>query len=123
MKYAIVESGGKQYKAVEGQFIDVDKLPEEVGSQIKLDQVLLFSDGSEVSIGTPLVEGASISATVAEQFKGKKILVFKYKSGTNYRRRKGHRQQYTRLKIDTIQANGSKKKKSKKTEKEQEDGA
>jgi large subunit ribosomal protein L21 len=121
MKYAIIESGGKQYKAVEGQHIDVDKLPLEVGSEVKLDQVLFLSNGDDVSIGTPLVKGASVSATVAEQFKGRKILVFKYKSGTNYRRRKGHRQQYTRLMIDTIQAKSSKK--SKKSKKEQEDGA
>ena len=118
MKYAIVESGGKQYRAVEGQHVDVDRLPLEVGAKVSLDQVLLLADGDKVSIGTPLVDGASVKATVAEQFKGRKILVFKYRSGTNYRKRRGHRQQYTRLMIEKIAAAKSKKKK-----KEAEDGA
>jgi large subunit ribosomal protein L21 len=118
MKYAIVESGGKQYRAVEGQHVDVDRLPLEVGAKVSLDQVLLLADGDKVSIGTPLVDGASVKATVAEQFKGRKILVFKYRSGTNYRKRRGHRQQYTRLMIEKIAAAKSKKKK-----KEADDGA
>jgi large subunit ribosomal protein L21 len=102
MKYAIVETGGKQYKAVEGSSIDVDRLPLEAGSEIELDQVLLITDGSDVKVETPTVKGATIKATVTGLVKGPKILVFKYKSGTNYRRRQGHRQKYTRLKIQEI---------------------
>ncbi len=121
MKYAIVESGGKQYRAVEGQYVDVDRLPLDVGAEISLDQVLLLADGEQVSVGKPFVEGISVKATVTEQFKGRKILVFKYRSGTNYRKRRGHRQQYTRLMIDSIAA--AKAKKAKKKKKEAEDGA
>lgn len=102
MKYAIVESGGKQYKAVEGTSIDVDLLPLEAGSEIEIDQVLLVTDGSDVKVGTPTVKGATVKATVTGMIKGRKIVVFKYKSGTNYRRRQGHRQKYTRLQIQEI---------------------
>jgi large subunit ribosomal protein L21 len=104
MKYAIIESGGKQYRAVEGQTIDVDKLSTEVGEKVKLDQVLLVSDGDDVKIGTPVVKGASVDATVADHIKGRKILVFKYRSGNRYRVKQGHRQQYTRLNIEKIDA-------------------
>jgi len=102
MKYAIIESGGKQYRAVEGSLIDVDLLPLEVGDDVTLDQVLLLSDGDNVAVGTPTVTGASVKATVAGQVKGRKILVFKYREGNRYRRRQGHRQQYTRLQIEEI---------------------
>jgi large subunit ribosomal protein L21 len=102
MKYAIIESGGKQYRAVEGEQIDVDRLPVEAGDTLELDQVFLVSDEGSVSVGTPTVDGVSVKATVVEQFKGKKIIVFKYKSGVNYRRKQGHRQQYTRLQIEEI---------------------
>jgi len=102
MKYAIVEDGGKQYRAVEGGTIEVDRYPSEVGDQIDLDRVLLVADGSEISIGTPMIPGARVQATVVSQFKGPKIVVFKYKPKIRYRVKKGHRQQYTRLKIDAI---------------------
>lgn len=102
MKYAIVESGGKQYKAVEGSSIDVDRLPLEVGASIDLDQVLLVTDGSEIKVGTPTVKGAVVKATVTAEVKGRKILVFKYREGNRYRRRQGHRQKYTRLQIQEI---------------------
>ena len=100
--YAIVENGGKQYKAVPGATIEVDRLQVEEGSKIDFDQVLLISDEEEVKVGTPMVAGAQVKATVVEHFKGKKIIVFKYKSGNNYRRKQGHRQQYTRLQIEEI---------------------
>jgi large subunit ribosomal protein L21 len=100
--YAIVESGGKQYKAVPGSALEVDRLHIEEGTQIDLDQVFMVADDENYQIGTPTVKGASIKATVVEHFKGRKILVFKYKSGNNYRRKQGHRQQYTRLMIDEI---------------------
>ena len=102
MKYAIVESGGKQYKAVEGASIDVDRLAFEVGSEIELDQVLLVTDGTDIKVGTPTVNGATVKATVTAEVKGPKILVFKYREGNRYRRRQGHRQKYTRLQIREI---------------------
>ncbi len=100
--YAIVESGGKQYKAVPGGTIEVDRLHVEEGAQLDLDQVLLVSDGEEIKVGTPTVDGATVKATVVGHFKGRKIIVFKYKPRNRYRRKQGHRQQYTRLQIDEI---------------------
>ena len=103
MKYAIVEDGGKQYKAVEGSTIEVDRYPAEIGEKIDLDRVLLVADGDEFSIGTPYLEGAKVAATVVAQFKGPKIVVFKYKPKIRYRVKTGHRQHYTRLKIEAIE--------------------
>ncbi len=100
--YAIVESGGKQYRAVPGATIEVDRLPVEEGAALELNQVLLVADGEAVTVGTPTVAGATIKATVLEHIKGKKILVFKYKAKERYRRKQGHRQQYTRLLVDEI---------------------
>jgi len=102
MKYAIIEDGGKQYKAVEGATIEVDRFPAEVGEQVDLERVLLVADGDQVRVGTPFVAGAKVQATVVSQFKGPKIIVFKYKPKERYRVKKGHRQLYTRLKIDSI---------------------
>jgi len=104
MQYAIVESGGKQYKAVPGATIEVDRLPHPEGTQIELDQVLLVADGDNVTVGTPVVAGAKVKATVEKHFKGRKVLVFKYIPRERYRRKRGHRQQYTRLHIDAIEA-------------------
>lgn len=102
--YAIVECGGRQYRAEEGHSFSVEKLPQEVGEQIELSNVLLLSNGEEVTVGQPTVEGASVKATIINQYKGKKIFVWKYKPKKRYRRRQGHRQQYTRLRIDEIVA-------------------
>ena len=102
MKYAIIESGGKQYKAVEGATIEVDRLPGEVGEAVALDQVLLLVDGEEVKVGTPTLAGARVSGKVAAQFKGPKVVIFKYRPKKRYRVKTGHRQQYTRLQIDSI---------------------
>lgn len=102
MKYAIVEDGGKQYKVIEGNTIEVDRFPSEVGEEIDLARVLLVVNNDEVTVGTPLVSGAKVQATVVSQFKGPKIVVFKYKPRKRYRVKTGHRQRYTRLKIDSI---------------------
>lgn len=102
MKYAIFEDGGKQYKAVEGSTIDVDRYQADVGDQIDLERVLLITDGEQTTVGTPYVKGAKVEATVVSQVKGKKIVVFKYKPRVRYRVKSGHRQKYTRLKIDSI---------------------
>lgn len=100
--YAIVESGGRQYRAEEGHSFSVEKLPYEVGEQFDLDNVLLVADGDNITVGQPSVEGASVKATVVEQYRGKKIFVWKYKPKKRYRRRQGHRQSYTRIRIDSI---------------------
>jgi len=102
MKYAIVEDGGKQYKAVEGTTIDVDRFSASSGEAVDLEKVLLVVDGETVAVGTPLVAGAKVQATVVSQVQGPKLVVFKYKPKKRYRVKKGHRQDYTRLLIDSI---------------------
>jgi large subunit ribosomal protein L21 len=101
MKYAIVESGGKQYKAVLGETIEVDRLPVATGEQIELERVFLVADGDQYMIGAPTVS-ETVKATVVEHFKGPKIIVFKYRPKKRIRVKTGHRQQYTRLTIDQI---------------------
>lgn len=100
--YAIVESGGRQYRAEVGHSFSVEKLAYEVGEQIEMENVFLLADGDAVSVGTPTVAGITVKATVVEQYRGKKIFVWKYKPKKRYRRRQGHRQYYTRLRIDEI---------------------
>jgi len=100
--YAIVETGGKQYRVQRGQIIDVERLPVEVGQQVELDKVLLVADDGEVTVGQPTVEGAKVRATVLRHDKARKIIVFKYKPKKRYRRKTGHRQHFTRLRIDEI---------------------
>lgn len=102
MKYAIVESGGKQYKAVEGATIDVDLLSVEPGQQVKLETVLLLVDGEKISVGAPVVAGVTVTASVVGTEKGPKLVVFKYRPKKRIRVKTGHRQQYTRLKIESI---------------------
>lgn len=116
MKYAIVESGGKQYKAVEGATIEVDRLHLDEGKKIELKDVLLISDEGDIVVGSPTVAGAKVSATVVDQFKAPKVIVFKYKSRQRYRVKQGHRQQYTRLMINKITAKGEKKAEAEKKE-------
>lgn len=103
MKYAIIEDGGKQYKAVEGETIEVDYFASEVGEEVDLDRVLLISDGDEITVGTPHIDGANVQATVVSQVKAPKVIVFKYKPQIRYRVKQGHRQKYTRLQIESIQ--------------------
>lgn len=100
--YAVVETGGKQYKVAEGMVIEIEKLPVGVGEEIELDKVLMVVDGDSVKVGRPFVEGAKVKALVQGQIKGPKIIVFKYKPKNRYRRKKGHRQRYTRLLIKEI---------------------
>lgn len=99
--YAIVESGGRQYRAEVGHTFSVEKLPYEVGEQIEMD-VLLVSNDDDIRVGQPMVDGASVKATIVDQYRGKKIFVWKYRPRKRYRRRQGHRQEYTRLRIDEI---------------------
>ena len=100
--YAVVESGGRQYKAIEGQTIIVERLPHDAGEQIELERVLLVADGQDVKIGQPVVEGVKVKATVLGEMRGPKIRIYKMHPRKRYRRRKGHRQTYTRLQIDEI---------------------
>ena len=100
--YAIIETGGKQYKVTEGQTIDVERLDVAEGNTIELDRVLFIADGEQVTVGMPTIEGAKVTATSRGDGKGKKIIVFKYKPKVRYRKKTGHRQLYTRLVIDKI---------------------
>ena len=102
--YAVIKTGGKQYRVQEGDVLFVEKLPAEAGETVVFDEVLTVADGDNVKIGTPVVAGAKVSAKVEEQGKAKKILVFKYKAKANYRRRQGHRQPYTKVTIEKIEA-------------------
>jgi large subunit ribosomal protein L21 len=102
--YAVVETGGKQYKVTVGQTIEVEKLPIAAGDSVTLDKVLLVADGDAVSVGKPTVKGASVSATVLQHGLRKKAVIFHYRPKQRYRVKKGHRQQYTRLRIDEIKA-------------------
>ena len=102
MKYAIVESGGKQYKAVEDSTIEVDLLDVEAGASVELDQVLLLVEDEKVSVGTPVVKGAKVATTVVDHVKGPKVTIFKYSPKKRIRVKTGHRQQYTQLKIESI---------------------
>jgi large subunit ribosomal protein L21 len=103
MKYAIVESGGKQYRAVEGSTIEVDLLEAEVGQDVELGSVLLLVDGEQISVGVPAVNGARVNSTVVEHFKGPKIVIFRYRPKKRIRVKTGHRQHYTRLQINSIE--------------------
>ncbi len=103
MKYAIIDNGGKQYRAVEGSTIEVDRLDAEVGQQVNLGSVLLLVDGDQISVGAPLVDKAKVSATVLEHVKGPKIVVFHYRPKKRIRTKTGHRQQYTRLQVNSIE--------------------
>jgi large subunit ribosomal protein L21 len=116
MKYAILESGGKQYIAREGETIEVDRLPLEIGKPVKFEEVLLAVDDGNVLVGDPLVKGAAVKAKVVDQIKAKKIIVFKYVPKQRYRRKAGHRQKYTRVLVDEISLPGGKKASGKKSE-------
>jgi large subunit ribosomal protein L21 len=100
--YAVVATGGKQYKIQEGETLRIEKIDGNVGEAFTFDQVLLVADGDKLAVGQPMVAGASVSAHIVEQGKEKKILVFKYKRRKRYRRKQGHRQPFTSVRIDSI---------------------
>ncbi len=102
--YAIVKTGGKQYKVAEGDTIFVEKLAAGEGEAVVFDEVLTVVSGSDVKVGRPTVAGAKVTGKVAAHGKGKKILVFKYKAKSNYRKRQGHRQPFTKVVIEKIEA-------------------
>jgi large subunit ribosomal protein L21 len=102
--YAVVRTGGKQYRLGVGDSVKVEKLPDEVGNIVELSQILMVSDGGEVKVGTPLVTGASVKAEIVGHGRNKKIRVFKMKRRKKYRRTQGHRQAFTQLKVTEINA-------------------
>jgi large subunit ribosomal protein L21 len=100
--YAVIETGGKQYRVSEGDAISVEKLQYQVGDEVEFDRVLLVSGEKGLTIGQPIVEGAKVVARVESEGRGDKILVWKYRPKQRYRRRQGHRQAYTRIRIEKI---------------------
>ncbi len=102
--YAVVKTGGTHHRVEVGDVLEVQRLRADVGDQVELDEVVMLSGESGVSIGTPNIDGAKVVATVTGQFRGPKIVVFKYKPKKRYRRKTGHRQELTRIKIDAIEA-------------------
>lgn len=114
--YALIETGGKQYKVVPGQVIQVERLPVEQGSQVELDKVLLVADEDKILVGNPLVKGAKVVAEALGEEKGEKLIVFRYKPKVRYRRKKGHRQLYTKLSIKQILLGKERKRRSRKSE-------
>lgn len=100
--YAIIGSGGKQYRTEEGEFVRVEKLPGNVGDEVVFDKVLMHSDGENVNIGQPLLNDVEVKGHIIEQGKHRKIIVFKYKRRKRYRKKQGHRQRYTAVRIDNI---------------------
>ena len=114
--YAILETGGKQYRVAEGDVIVVEKLPGEAGDAIEFDKVLLISDGADVKVGTPYIEGAKIAGEIVETGKGKKVIVYKYKSKKDYRKKQGHRQPFTSVEITSLTGKARAKKAEPKAE-------
>ena len=102
--HAIIETGGKQYKVAEGDTLYIEKLNVEAGETVTFDKVLAVLNGDNAKFGAPTVDGASVTANVVKNGKGKKVLVFKYKPKKNYRRRQGHRQPYTKVEITKVNA-------------------
>ncbi len=102
--YAVIRTGGKQYKVHEEETLKVEKLEGTEGSEVEFEDILMYSDGETITLGTPNVENAVVKAHIVEQAKGKKTLVFKYKRRKGFRKMRGHRQYYTEIKIDSISA-------------------
>jgi len=102
--YAVIQTGGKQYKVSAGEKLKVESIPAEVGAEITLDQVLMVADGANVSMGTPLVPGAAVKATVVAHGRGEKLKIFKLRRRKHYRKTQGHRQNFTEIQINSINA-------------------
>ncbi|AKR42598.1 50S ribosomal protein L21 [Methylophilus sp. TWE2] len=102
--YAVIKTGGKQYKVAAGDKVKVEKLTGDVGSTVVIDKVLLIADGETTTVGAPLVAGAKVNATVVSHGRGDKVMIFKMRRRKHYRKTQGHRQSYTEIQIDTISA-------------------
>ncbi len=101
--YAIFKSGGRQYEARPGQIVKVEKISGKVGENVTINEVLLFSDGEQLQVGRPLVEGVTVRATIVGQERSPKIIIFKHKRRKDYRKRQGHRQAYTAMRVENIE--------------------
>ena len=112
--FAIIETGGKQYRVTKDDVISIEKIAGKPGDNVTLDQVLLLNDDKDINLGTPLLKGAKVSATIVNQAKSDKVIVFKKKRRHNYRRLKGHRQELTYLKITDISTTSSSSSKAEK---------
>ncbi len=102
MSYAVIKTGGKQYRVAEGDILDVEKLDVEAGTSTRFEEVLLVSNGSNLSIGAPFIAGAAVTAEVVEEYKDEKVIAFKFRRRKGYHRTVGHRRRLTRLKITSI---------------------
>lgn len=102
--YAVIKTGGKQYRVAAGEKLKVEQIPADVGAEITLDQILMVGEGESVKIGAPLVSGATVKATVLAQGRHDKVKIFKMRRRKHYQKRQGHRQNYTELRIDAIAA-------------------
>ncbi len=102
--YAVIRTGGKQYRVQAGDTVDVEKLPGQAGEDVQFDEVLLLADDESVAVGRPLVDGAVVKGEILEQGRGEKLIVFKFKRRKNYRRKNGHRQALTTVKINEVVA-------------------
>lgn len=118
--YAIIETGGKQYRVQEGDVITVEKLDVNTGDKVELDKVLVLSDDNGLKVGTPYVEGAKVIAEAVENGKGKKVIIFKYKAKKDYRKKQGHRQPYTMIEIKSLGGKATAKAAPKKEEAKEE---
>ena len=104
MLYAVIKTGGKQYRVVAGEKLKIEQIPAEVGTEITLSEVLMMGEGESVKIGAPLIDGASVKATVLAQGRHDKVRIFKMRRRKHYQKRQGHRQNYTEIRIDLINA-------------------
>jgi large subunit ribosomal protein L21 len=102
--YAVIKTGGKQYRVAPGEKLKIEQIPADIGSEIVLDQILMVSDGEAVTVGTPLVSGATVKATVVAHGRGEKVQIFKMRRRKHYQKHQGHRQNYTEIRIDGIAA-------------------
>lgn len=113
--YAVIKTGGKQYRVIAGERLKVEKLDVEVGGKVTLDQILMVSNGDETTIGSPIIKGATVNATVLSHVRGDKVMIFKFRRRKHYRKTQGHRQSYTEIQIGDISAVGAKPAKAKAT--------
>lgn len=102
--YAVIKTGGKQYRVTPGEKLKIEQIPADIGSEIVLDQILMVADGEAVTVGTPLVSGATVKATVVAHGRGDKVQIFKMRRRKHYQKHQGHRQNYTEIRIDGIAA-------------------
>ena len=102
--YAVIKTGGKQYRVASGEKLKIEQIPADIGTEVVLDQVLMVADGDKITVGAPLVQGASVKVTVLAHGRGDKVRIFKMRRRKHYQKRQGHRQNFTEIRIDAISA-------------------